>query len=286
MTALFGTKEGKQNIDTRKSARHNAPLRIALVNLMPDKRATEMQFRALLSRSGAEIDCIRMASYTSKRGRDMDCVRRYKTYDEIQGEHYDAMIFTGAPVECIDYADIVYWEELTRLFDYAERRVESTMFICWAAQAALHYFYGIGHRTASHKIFGVYDYPRREENALFAGFDDRYYIPHSRHTYVRSGDVAVDSIDILAAREETGISLAADGNRGFLFNFGHWEYDRNTLHREYLRDLSRQKPIRPPENYYRGDDPAAEICVRWRASATLFFENWAHLARQKARAVQ
>lgn len=253
------------------------PLSIAIVNLMPKKEETELQLLRMLSNTALQIniDLVRMESYNPANS-DLKRLRAfYKTYEDIKHKKYDAMIITGAPIETIAYEKIKYWEELKTIFEFAKENVYSTMFICWSAQAALYHYYNIDHKVADGKIFGVFEFDKLKDNKIVKGFDDTFLVPTSRHTYVKAEDLEdIEDLEVLAARPDTGVSLATTKDNRFVFNFGHWEYDKDTLHSEYIRDISQGKKIAPPQNYYEDNDPKKEIKIRWRSAGNLFFSNW------------
>lgn len=253
------------------------PLRIAIVNLMPKKEETELQLLRMLSNTALQIkiDLVRMESYNPANS-DLKRLRAfYKTYEDIKHKKYDAMIITGAPIETIAYEKIKYWEELKTIFEFAKENVYSTMFICWSAQAALYHYYKIDHKVSDGKIFGVFEFDKLKDNKIVKGFDDTFLVPTSRHTYVKAEDLEdIEDLEVLAARPDTGVSLATTKDNRFVFNFGHWEYDKDTLHNEYIRDISQGKKIAPPQNYYEDNDPKKEIKIRWRSAGNLFFSNW------------
>lgn len=264
---------------TLDEARHQdiRPIKIAIVNLMPKKEETELQLLRMLSNSALQmdIDLVRMGSHKASHSSQERLEKFYKTYEEIKDQKYDAMIITGAPVEKLDYQDIVYWKELQKIFAFAREQVYSTMFICWAAQAALNYYYHVPNRMVDEKIFGIFSYEKRGEDPILKGFDDEFSVPQSRYTYVAEEDVKdIPQIQVLAAREDTGISLATSRDHRFVFSFGHWEYDKETLHEEYLRDLERGLKPKPAKNYYKDNDPKKKIHMNWRSSGSLFFSNW------------
>ena len=253
------------------------PLSIAIVNLMPKKEETELQLLRMLSNTALQIniDLVRMESYNPANS-DLKRLRAfYKTYEDIKHKKYDAMIITGAPIETIAYEKIKYWEELKTIFEFAKENVYSTMFICWSAQAALYHYYNIDHKVADGKIFGVFEFDKLKDNKIVKGFDDTFLVPTSRHTYVKAEDLEdIEDLEVLAARPDTGVSLATTKDNRFVFNFGHWEYEKDTLHSEYIRDISQGKKIAPPQNYYEDNDPKKEIKIRWRSAGNLFFSNW------------
>lgn len=253
------------------------PLNIAIVNLMPKKEETELQLLRMLSNTALQIniDLVRMESYNPENSDLKRLKAFYKTYDDIKNNKYDAMIITGAPIETIAYEKIKYWDELKTIFEFAKENVYSTMFICWSAQAALHHYYNIGHKVSDHKIFGVFEFDKLKDNKIIKGFDDTFLIPTSRHTYVNIEEFEdYPDLEVLASREDTGVSLVTTKDNRFVFNFGHWEYDKDTLHNEYIRDLSQSKKIAPPINYYEDNDPKKDIKIRWRSAGNLFFSNW------------
>ncbi|RLK63381.1 homoserine O-succinyltransferase [Atopobacter sp. AH10] len=257
------------------------PLRIAIVNLMPNKEETELQLLQLLSGHALqiEVDFIRTETYQSKHADLKRLGRYYRTYQDIKDEKYDGMIITGAPLERFSYDDIAYWKELEQLFEYARSHVYSTIFICWAAQAALHYYYNIHHLLETEKIFGIYPFKKIAESPLLYGMDDIFYIPQSRYTRIEADQLeAVPDLDILATSPETGVVLAATQDQRFIFSLGHLEYDKETLHREYVRDLEKNLPIKPPIHYYRKVGQADSIDMLWKSTASLFFGNWVNYA--------
>lgn len=253
------------------------PLSIAIVNLMPKKEETELQLLRMLSNTALQIniDLVRMESYNPTNSDVKRLNAFYKTYEDIKNNKYDAMIITGAPIETIAYEEIKYWDELKTIFEFAKDNVYSTMFICWSAQAALYHYYNIEHKVSKGKIFGVFEFDKLKDNKIVKGFDDTFLVPTSRHTYVDIEDFYdFPDLEVLAARPDTGVSLVTTKDNRFVFNFGHWEYDKDTLHNEYIRDISQGKKIAPPKNYYEDNDPKKEIKIRWRSAGNLFFSNW------------
>lgn len=253
------------------------PLNIAIVNLMPKKEETELQLLRMLSNTALQIniDLVRMESYNPTNSDVKRLNAFYKTYEDIKNNKYDAMIITGAPIETIAYEEIKYWDELKTIFEFAKENVYSTMFICWSAQAALYHYYNIEHKVSKGKIFGVFEFDKLKDNKIVKGFDDTFLVPTSRHTYVDIEDFEdLEDLEVLAARPDTGVSLVTTKDNRFVFNFGHWEYDKDTLHNEYIRDIFQGKKIAPPKNYYEDNDPKKEIKIRWRSAGNLFFSNW------------
>ena len=253
------------------------PLKLAIVNLMPTKIVTETQLLRLISNTAlqTEVDLIRMVSHVSKNVSEEHLQTFYKDFDEIKHTKYDGMIVTGAPVEQMSFQEVNYWDELKQIFDFADQNVFSTMFICWGAQAALYYYYGVPKYALPEKMFGVFEHEVLCKRPIVRGFDDVFYAPHSRHTEFRAGDIAkVDELEIIAQSREAGVYLAAskDGHRVFVS--GHCEYDPLTLDSEYRRDLDRGAAIAPPKNYYPNNDPSCAPVVRWRSHGNLLFANW------------
>lgn len=267
--------------ETRALTQRIRPLKILILNIMPTKIVTETQLLRLLSNSPlqVEVDWLHMASHESKNVSVEHLLAFYKTFDDIQDEKYDGMIVTGAPVEKLTYEDVDYWEELTQILDWSKTHVFSCFFICWAAQAALHYFYGIEKHLLDHKLTGVYLHHTNKEKMyrkILRGFDFQFYAPHSRYTTVLQEDIEqVKELDVLASSNEAGAYLIAskDGSRFFIT--GHPEYDPDTLDKEYRRDLSNPHiQSEMPKNYYLNDDIEQDIQVKWRSHAYLIFANW------------
>ncbi|MBR6466994.1 MAG: homoserine O-succinyltransferase [Desulfovibrio sp.] len=265
--------------EERATSQDIRPLDIVIVNLMPTKITTETQLLRVLGNTPIQVDItlLRTAEHVSKHT-PMDHLERfYKTFDEIKDRHFDGMIVTGAPVEHLPFEDVDYWKELLKIMNYASTgHVFSTLYICWAAQAALYHFYGIPKHDLPSKRFGVFEHDVLEPTCnLFRGFDDVFHAPHSRHTEVRAKDVRkVPELNILAESREAGLAMVERFDHSQVFMTGHLEYDRNTLDKEYKRDLAKGLPINMPRHYYPGDNPDATPVVNWRAHAHLFFSNW------------
>ena len=200
----------------------------------------------------------------------------YKTYDQLKDNKYDGMIITGAPLEQMDYEQVKYWDEMKQIFDWSRTHVTSTMFICWAAQAGMYHFYGVPKYPLDKKMFGIFKHTAYgHRNPIFRGFDDEFFVPHSRHSVVRKEDIEkVKVIDILSESEDSGVYLVMGRNGREIFVTGHSEYAPYTLDTEYKRDASQGLPIEIPVNYYKNDDPENEPVVRWRSCANLLFSNW------------
>lgn len=272
----------KENIFTINRARAVSqdirPLRIAVVNLMPTKIATETQLARVLANSPLQVELtlLRMDSHDSKNVSQEHMDSFYKTIDEIESEKYDGMILTGAPVEQMPFEDVDYWKELTGIMDFAKENVYSSLFICWGAQAALYYYYGIEKKALPEKIFGVFTQKvKRPHNPLMRGFDETFYAPHSRHTEVCKEDIEKEEgLRILAESEEAGPHILSTEDGRQIFVLGHQEYDKDTLLGEYSRDVNAGIAIEVPKNYFIDDDPQKDVVFRWRAHASLLFSNW------------
>src|SRR5690606_35389009 len=200
----------------------------------------------------------------------------YKGFSEIKENFYDGMIITGAPVEMIRFEEVTYWDEITTIFDWARTHVTSTLYICWASQAALYHFYGVEKVPLDKKLFGVFKHTATDKrNLLFRGFDDEFFIPHSRHTTIRKADLAAKGeIEILSESDDAGVAIVASrGGREFYLT-GHSEYAPLTLHEEYQRDVEKGLLLNKPQNYYKGDNPSNPPLVRWASHANLLFNNW------------
>lgn len=254
------------------------PLEIVIVNLMPTKIATETQLLRLLGNSPLQVNItlLRTAEHVSKNTPLQHLERFYKTFDEICHASFDGMIVTGAPVEHLPFESVDYWPELLGIMQYAASHVYSTLYICWAAQAALYHHYSVPKYGLSQKISGVFEHRVLHPACpLFRGFDDVFYAPHSRHTEVRREDIeAIADLTVLCASDQAGLAVAQSRDKSQVFVTGHLEYDRDTLASEYQRDLARGLHPDIPDNYYPNNNPAATPYMRWRAHAHLFYSNW------------
>ena len=254
------------------------PLRIALLNLMPTKIVTETQLSRLLGNTPLQVrlELVQVSSHKSKNTSAEHMLAFYKSFDEIADEYYDGMIITGAPVEQLPFEQVDYWEELCRIMEWTKTHVHSTFHICWGAQAALFYHYGINKFPLEKKMFGIFPHKVTYKNSiLMRGFDDEFFVPHSRHTTIRREDVAdVPEIKILAESEEAGLYAMATKHGKQVFVTGHSEYDWDTLNKEYIRDKNAGLPIEVPKNYFPDDDDTKEPIVRWKSHANLLFSNW------------
>ncbi|NDV45609.1 homoserine O-succinyltransferase [Paludibacter sp. 221] len=262
----------------RASIQDIRPLKLVILNLMPLKITTETDLIRLLSNSPLqiEIDFLQMETHTSKNTPIEHMLMFYKTFDEIKKSNYDGMIITGAPVEQLDFEEVTYWEELKTIFDWTRTHVTSTFYICWAAQAGLYYHYGIPKYQLDKKMFGVFEHNVLEPlNPIFRGFDDIFYVPHSRHTEIRSEDIRKNpSLTLLSESPDSGMYMAMARNGREFYVTGHSEYSPYTLDTEYKRDLQKGLPIEIPRNYYVDNNPDNKPLVRWRSHANLLFTNW------------
>ena len=262
----------------RATTQHIRPLEIVVLNLMPTKIVTETQLTRLLGNTPLQVnlELMHTSTHRSKNVPEEHLLTFYKTFDEIKDRKFDGMVITGAPVEHMNFEDVDYWPELCRIMEWSKTHVHSTLHICWGAQAGLYYHYGINKQPLEKKLFGVYPHTADYKRAiLLRGFDDTFYVPHSRHTTVRRADIeAVPGLKILASSEDAGVYAIMNKNGHHIFITGHSEYDPRTLETEYLRDKRLGRPISVPENYYPNDDDSQEPIVRWRGHANLLFSNW------------
>ena len=254
------------------------PLRIAIVNLMPTKIDTETQLLRLLGNTSLQVETelVKMRSHVSKNTSAEHLTAFYKTFPEISDQNFDGMIITGAPVEHLPFEEVEYWEELCEIMEWSKSHVHSTFHICWGAQAALYYHFGIRKQPLDRKLFGVFPHRAERKNyILLRGFDDVFMAPHSRHTtVVREELERCPALKILASSDEAGVYAAITENGRQVFIMGHSEYDPRTLEKEYLRDKAAGLPIEVPKNYYPDDDDTREPMVTWRSHANLLYANW------------
>lgn len=254
------------------------PLKIAILNLMPKKVETETQMLRLLSNTPLQIDLelLQMRSHVSRNTDDDHLFRYYKTLDDVKGQRFDGLIITGAPVEQMPFEEVDYWSELCQVFEWSKTNVYSTFHICWGAQAGLYYHYGIPKYDLPEKMFGIFPHTVEQPfHQLLRGFDELFYVPHSRHTEVREEDILKHpELEILTRSEESGVHIVADRSGRQFFVTGHSEYDRDTLAAEYFRDLGKGLPIHIPAHYFEDDDPKKSPKFIWRGHANLLFVNW------------
>ena len=271
-----------ENIFTMNRARAASqdirPLKVIIVNLMPTKIATETQLARVLANSPLQIEMqlVGMDSHKSTHTSQDHLESFYTTFDKFKDEYFDGMIITGTPVELMAFEEVDFWPELCEIFEFAKTHVYSNMFICWGAQAALHYYYGVPKHALDKKVFGVYEHRNlRPKNPLMRGFDELFYAPHSRHTEIRKEEILQHpELRILAESDEVGPHIISTDNGRQIFVLGHQEYDKNTLADEYFRDINKGLDIEVPANYFRDDNPEKEIMFRWRGHASLLFSNW------------
>lgn len=272
----------KENIfimdESRATHQDIRPLKILILNLMPIKITTETDLIRLLSNTPLqiEVDFLRMKGHESRNTPEEHLNAFYKTFDEIKIHNYDGMIFTGAPVEMLPFEEVTYWKELTEIFNWSKSHVTSSIFICWAAQAGLYHFYGVPKYLLDKKMFGVFKHLNVADNLpIIRGFDDEFYVPHSRHTEVLEKDILkVSELNIVSKSEDSGVNMVMTFDGRQFFITGHSEYSRYTLDTEYKRDLSKNLPIEIPVNYYPDNDASKEPFMLWRSSANLLISNW------------
>ena len=274
----------KENIFVMKESRALSqdirPLKFVIVNLMPTKIETETQLLRLISNTPLQIEVtlLKMDSYKSKNVSEEHMETFYKTFDDIKNERFDGMIITGAPIETLDFEDVIYWEEIMKIMEWSKKHVFSVLHICWGAQAGLYHHYGIKKYQLNKKIFGIFPIKleeKYENNELFRGFDEIFNMPHSRHTKIEESDILKEpELEILAKSDEAGVSIIRSKDKRKIFLTGHLEYDRFTLAKEYERDISQNKKIDVPFNYYPENDPTKKPVFNWKAHANLLFVNW------------
>lgn len=254
------------------------PLKLLILNLMPTKIVTETQLLRKLSNTPLqiEIELLRTISHNAKNVDAKHLNSFYVGHDDIRSRYYDGMIITGAPVENLDFEDVDYWEELCEIMDWSKTHVHSTFHICWGAQAALFYHYGIPKYSLDKKMFGIYKHRILKPNSpFFRGFDDSFNAPHSRYTEVRAEDIEKkNELELLAVSDEAGVFAVKNKKSRQFFIFGHPEYDRETLALEYQRDIDRGKNVDVPSNYFPDDDPKKRPIMTWRSHAQLMYNNW------------
>lgn len=255
------------------------PLRIGILNLMPTKITTETQLARLLGNTPlqVEIELIQVSTHKAKNTSEEHMLAFYKTFDDIRDQRFDGFVITGAPVEHLPFEQVNYWDELCTIMKWTKTHVYSTFHICWGAQAALYYHYGVQKYPLPQKLFGVFPHKITYKNAmLFRGFDDVFMVPHSRHTTVHAQEIVdkVPGVEILSTSEKAGVYAAKTRGGRQIFITGHSEYDADTLKNEYLRDKKAGLPIAVPENYFPDNDPEKAPLVTWRSSANLLYSNW------------
>ena len=254
------------------------PLKIAILNLMPNKIVTETQLLRLLGNSPLQVDITLLypETHNHKNTSQEYLIKYYQTFPSIKDQKFDGMIITGAPIEHLPFEEVDFWPELQEIMDWSKHNVFSTFFICWGAQAGLYHFYGVPKYPLEAKMFGVFPHIiNRRDVRLFRGFDDVFYVPHSRHTEIKREDILkVPELEIYSESEESGVYIVGAKGGRQIFVTGHSEYDPLTLKGEYDRDVALGLPINIPKNYYPGDDPTKPPIVKWRGHANLLFINW------------
>ena len=265
-------------VENRAEHQDIRPLKIAILNLMPRKITTETQLLRLIGNTPIQVnvDFINMESHLAKNTSEGHLSRFYKTFREIENKKYDGMIITGAPIENIEFEEVDYWDELKEIMEFTKTNVFSTLHICWGAQAGLYYHYGIKKHLLKEKMFGVFLHNVLDKKSqILRGFDDEFYVPHSRHTEVKKEDIEkIPELRILAESPTAGVYIVEGQNGRQIFVTGHSEYDDLTLKWEYERDIEKGMDIHVPENYFRDNDPEKDPVVRWRGHANLLFSNW------------
>jgi len=264
--------------ETRAMTQDIRPLQILLLNLMPTKIDTETQLARVLGNTPLqiELELIAPSGHVSKNTSEAHMLAFYKNFSEVKYRNFDGLLITGAPVEHLPFEEVDYWEELCEIMEWSKTHVHSTLHICWGAQAGLYYHYGIPKRQLEEKLFGVFEHTLEDPNyILFRGFDDTFWVPHSRHTTVDRADIeAVPELKILASSEEAGVYAVKTSGCKQVFLMGHAEYDRDTLKKEYLRDLNAGLDIQVPKHYFPNDDHDLAPQVSWRSCAHLLYTNW------------
>jgi homoserine O-succinyltransferase len=254
------------------------PIEIGILNLMPVKQDTELQLMRVLSNTPLQVDItfLNVTSHTSKNTPAIHLNKFYNTFVEIKHKKFDGLIITGAPVEQMPFDEVNYWEELTQILDWSKENVTSTFHICWGAQAGLYYHYGIQKQMLDQKMFGLFQHSVMNRKVpLVRGFDDEFYAPHSRHTTVSREDIVNNpALTILAESEEAGVYIVIAEAGKQIFVTGHPEYDRVTLHNEYMRDKDKGLEIEVPKNYYTNDDWTLKPKLQWRAHCNNLYMNW------------
>ena len=280
LPAIDVLKEENIFVMTESRAIHQdiRPLRLMILNLMPVKITTETHLLRMLSNTPlqVEITFLNTLSHVSKNTPIEHLLAFYKTFDEIKYKKFDGLIITGAPVELLQFEEVDYWAELKQIMDWAEHRVTSTLFICWAAQAGLYYHYGIPKYELPQKMFGIFTHTLNNTKApIVRNFDDEFLVPHSRHTEIRREDIIkVPRLEIVSESTMAGVYLVRDVEKRRIFVTGHSEYDAETLKEEYERDLAKGMNIQIPYHYFPDDDPSKIPSMRWKSHAGLLFSNW------------
>lgn len=273
---------GNENIfvmsEHRAIAQEIRPMKVAILNLMPNKIETEVQILRMLSNTPLQINIefVRIHANESKNTPTEHLENFYCLFDDIKHKQYDGLIITGAPLALLDYSQVTFWDKICEVFDWAENNVTSTMFSCWAAHAALYHHYGINRKLRKNKLSGVFSHTSLDSKELLTrGFDESFNVPHSRYGYIEKADYqSIDDLKILAESEQAGVYLVASKNKQQVYLTGHPEYDSTTLHEEYLRDSKKDSAAALPENYYQDNDINNPPVSSWRSHGSLLFTNW------------
>jgi len=254
------------------------PLKILILNLMPNKVETETQLLRLLGNTPLQIEVtlLKTATYQSKNTTEYHLESFYKTFKEVKEYNFDGLIITGSPIENIPFDKISYWNELKEIMEYSKKNITSTLHICWGSQAGLFYHYGVSNYEQDKKIFGIYNYELlNKTNPLLRGFDDEVYVPQSRYNTIFKNDIDnILELELLLDSKDSGVCLISSKDRKNVFMSGHLEYDSNSLQKEYFRDIEKGLDVDIPKNYFRNDDIKQEPMVKWRSTAHLLFANW------------
>lgn len=264
--------------EKRASSQDIRPLHILILNLMPKKLETERQLLRMLSNTPLQVDIelMQTATYHSTHTSQEHLLKFYKTFDELKENYFDGMIITGAPVEQMEFEEVAYWDELCQIMEWSKYHVHSTLHICWGAQAALHYHYGLQKSLLPKKMFGVFPHTLEDKTVpLLRGFDEIYQMPHSRHTEIKESQIrSIEGLYVLSSSPIAGVNIVSNHNGRQIFIFGHSEYESDTLAQEYFRDLDKAEEIELPYHYFPNDDPSQKPVRTWRSHAYLFYSNW------------
>ena len=271
-------KEKVQILENLEGKNENNILQIAILNLMPLKEDTELQLLRKLATSGKNIKItfVNVTSYICKTTAPEHMQRFYSSFEEIKNKYFDGLIITGAPVEQMDFEEVTYWKELTKIMNWSESHAKSTLHICWGAQAGLYYHYGIDKHLMDHKMFGVFNHKLDDKNSkIFFNFEDGFKAPHSRHTTVYKEDIVkIPESQIVSESDKAGVFIVENKNKNQLLVTGHLEYAEDTLDKEYKRDLAKGLTIEMPENYYKDNNPEEGPVFSWKENGDKIYSNW------------
>lgn len=254
------------------------PLKMLILNLMPNKEVTETQLLRKLSNTPLQVnvDLLQTASYIPTHVDSSHLESFYTTFDEIKDRKYDGMIITGAPLDYVKFEDVAYWDEICKIMDWAETHVHCTFYLCWACFAGLYYHYGLERYDRDEKLSGVYSHRvLKPTSPLFRGFDDVFYAPHSRAMGIEAEKIeSVPELELMAISDEAGVAIVKTTDSRKFFVSCHPEYDWDTLSQEYFRDLNKGMNPIIPKNYFPNDDPSKRPVVTWRSTGQLLYTNW------------